>query len=91
MKKSLCGSTAVLALVLVSAMLAPAGAADLSVAPIYKAPPPPAPVTTWTGSYIGVSGGGAWGSAVVRNDNTGSDQTSARRSQRRHYRHYLGI
>lgn len=75
MKKSLCGSTAFLASVLVSAMLAPAGAADLSVAPIYKAPPPPAPVTTWTGSYIGVAGGGAWGSAVVRNDNTGADQT----------------
>ena len=75
MKKSLCGSTAVLALMLVLAMLAPASAADLSVAPIYKAPPLPAPVTTWTGSYIGVSGGGAWGSAVVRNDNTGADQT----------------
>ena len=72
MKKPLCASTAILALVLASALLAPAGAADLSVAPIYKAPR--SPVATWTGSYIGVSGGGAWGSAVVRNDVTGADQ-----------------
>jgi outer membrane immunogenic protein len=55
-------------------MLAPAVAADLSIAPIYKAPPAP-PVATWSGSYLGVSGGGAWGNAVVRNDLTGADQT----------------
>ena len=73
MKKSLCASTAALALVLASAMLAPAGAADLSVAPIYKSPM--APVTTWTGSYVGISGGGTWGNAVVRNDTIGADQT----------------
>jgi outer membrane immunogenic protein len=73
MKKSLCASTASLALVLASAMLTPAVSADLSVAPIYKAPA--APVTTWTGSYLGVSGGGTWGSAVVHNDTTGADQT----------------
>jgi outer membrane immunogenic protein len=58
---------------LASAMLTSGVAADLSIAPIYKAPPPP--FTTWTGSYLGVSGGGAWGSAVVRNDLTGADQT----------------
>ena len=40
-EKVLCASTAALALVLASAWLAPAVAADLSVAPIYKAPPPP--------------------------------------------------
>jgi outer membrane immunogenic protein len=73
MSRLLCASTAIWALVLASAPLAPAVAADLSVAPIYKAPP--APVTTWTGSYIGVSGGGTWGSANVRNDVTGVDQT----------------
>ncbi len=55
-------------------MLTPAAAADLSIAPIYKAPLP-APVTTWSGSYLGVSGGGAWGKAVVRNELTGADQT----------------
>src|SRR4051794_810656 len=74
MTKRLCASTASLALALASAMLAPAVAADLSIAPIYKAPPAP-PVATWSGSYLGVSGGGAWGNAVVRNDLTGADQT----------------
>lgn len=73
MRNKLCGSTAVLAFLLASAWLAPASAADLSVAPMYKAPP--APVATWTGSYIGVSGGGAWGSATVHNNITGVDQT----------------
>jgi outer membrane immunogenic protein len=71
MERLLCASTAALALA--SAMPAAAVAADLSVAPIYKAPP--APVNTWTGSYVGVSGGGAWGSAVVSNAPTGVDQT----------------
>jgi outer membrane immunogenic protein len=73
MKKLLCASTASLALVLASAVLTPADAADLSIAPIYRAPP--TPVATWTGSYVGISGGGAWGSAVVRNEITGADQT----------------
>jgi outer membrane immunogenic protein len=54
-------------------LLEPAFAADLSVAPIYKAPP--APVANWTGAYIGVAGGGTWGSAVVHNGATGVDQT----------------
>jgi len=53
-------------------MLAPALAADLSIAPIYSAP---SAVASWAGSYVGVSGGGAWGSAVVRNNATGADQT----------------
>jgi len=73
MRNRLCASTAILALVLASALSAPAAAADLSVAPIYKAPP--APVTAWTGSYIGVSGGGAWGTATVNNTLTGIDQS----------------
>jgi outer membrane immunogenic protein len=38
----------------------PAGAADLSVAPAYKAPAP-APGYNWTGFYLGVNGGYAWG------------------------------
>jgi outer membrane immunogenic protein len=39
-----------------------AGAADLSVAPLYKAPP--SEVTqayNWTGFYLGINGGGGWG------------------------------
>jgi outer membrane immunogenic protein len=67
MKKWLLGSGAVLAL------LVSASAADLSVAPIYKAPP--SPVTSWTGSYIGLSGGGAWGHAKVTDDATNRDRT----------------
>src|SRR3982074_871186 len=72
MKNLLCASTAALGLLLAWAVLPPAAAADLSVAPMYKSPP--APVATWTGSYIGVSGGGAWGNAVVHNNATGLDQ-----------------
>jgi len=68
----LCAATASLAFVLASPMCTPVLAADLGVAPIYR---PPAPVANWTGSYIGISGGGAWGNAVVHNDFIGGDQT----------------
>jgi outer membrane immunogenic protein len=71
MSKALCASTVTLAWLLAAAPLAPGYATDLGVAPIYQSP---APVTNWTGSYFGVSGGGAWGSAVVRHDVTGVDQ-----------------
>src|SRR6266851_7943505 len=67
----LSAAAASLAFVLASPMRTPVLAADLGVAPIYR---PPAPVAHWTGSYIGISGGGAWGNAEVRNDFTG-DQT----------------
>jgi outer membrane immunogenic protein len=41
---------------------APAGAADLSVAPLYKAPPAvAAPANNWSGFYLGINGGGGWG------------------------------
>jgi len=66
--QAICAVTASLAFVAGS----PARAADLGVAPIYR---PYAPVATWTGSYIGISGGGLWGSSVVHNDLTGADQT----------------
>jgi outer membrane immunogenic protein len=37
-------------------------AADLSLAPLYKAPPAPVPQTfNWTGFYLGANGGGGWG------------------------------
>jgi outer membrane immunogenic protein len=39
-----------------------ASAADLSVAPLYKAPPAAvAQVYNWTGFYLGINGGGGWG------------------------------
>ncbi len=68
MRKVLCGSMAALAF-----MAAPAVAADLSVVPIYKALP--AAPTNWTGAYIGLSGGGVWGTAKVYSGTTGRDET----------------
>jgi outer membrane immunogenic protein len=47
-----------------------ANAADLGQ-PVYKAPPPPAPVYSWTGCYLGVQGGGGTMS------DTWADQTGA--------------
>jgi outer membrane immunogenic protein len=37
----------------------PALAADMA-APVYKAPPPVAPVWSWTGFYVGLNGGYGW-------------------------------
>lgn len=53
MKKILLGAVALIALA------APASAADLATRPYTKAPPPTvAPVYDWSGSYIGINGGG---------------------------------
>jgi outer membrane immunogenic protein len=42
----------------------PARAADLSVAPLYKAPPVvAAPAYNWSGFYLGLNGGGGWGTS----------------------------
>jgi outer membrane immunogenic protein len=63
------------ALVLALVAVAPAQAADLSVAPIYKAPPMVAPPQyNWSGFYLGVNGGGAWGTSNW--DTIGSFNTS---------------
>jgi outer membrane immunogenic protein len=70
-RQATCAATASLAFVLASPIRTPVLAADLGVAPIYR---PFAPVANWTGSYIGISGGGTWGSSDVHNDFTG-DQT----------------
>jgi outer membrane immunogenic protein len=58
MKKVLAGCLALGVLV-----LAPrAHAADLSLAPLYKAPPSEmAQAYNWTGFYLGLNGGGGWG------------------------------
>jgi outer membrane immunogenic protein len=64
MHKVLCASIAALA-----AMLAPAFAADLSVAPIYNAPSSQA--ETWGGAYSARFGSGVWGQAKTQDGTTG--------------------
>ena len=57
-KTIVAGCFAVAALVAAQSAIA----ADLSVAPLYKAPPPAlAPAYNWSGFYLGVNGGGGWG------------------------------
>ena len=46
-------------------------AADLSLAPLYKAPPAPAPAYDWSGFYAGVNGGGGWGHSWWNANTTG--------------------
>lgn len=53
MRKTLTGSIALIAFASAGA----AGAADLPV----KAPPIPVAAYSWTGCYVGIQGGGAWG------------------------------
>ena len=55
MKKTLLAGVALIALLGTSA-----GAADLA-RPVYKAAPPPAPIWSWSGFYIGGHVGAAWG------------------------------
>jgi outer membrane immunogenic protein len=60
--------------VALAGLVGPAAAADLS-RPIYtKAPPMAAPYYNWTGFYLGINGGGGWGSSSW--DSTGSFDTS---------------
>lgn len=46
-------------------------AADLSLAPLYKAPPAPAPAYNWSGFYAGLNGGGGWGNSWWSANSTG--------------------
>jgi outer membrane immunogenic protein len=69
MKKIMLGAVALVAL----SLSAPASAADLAARPYVKAPPPPEPIYTWTGFYIGANVGWGW----ARNRYTGAtDGTS---------------
>jgi len=46
-----------------------AHAADLSLAPLYKAPPAPtSPAYNWSGFYLGINGGGGWGDSHWQGD-----------------------
>jgi outer membrane immunogenic protein len=63
MKNHTVGVSLVSALALLG-LAGAAQAADLSVAPLYKAPPQvAAPVYNWSGFYIGGNAGGAWGAS----------------------------
>ena len=48
-------------------------AADLSLAPLYKAPPPAqvSQAYNWTGFYFGANGGGGWGHSNWSTNATG--------------------
>lgn len=61
MKKT---SIALLAAASLLAITQVASAADMS-RPVYKAPPPAAPVWSWTGFYIGAHLGGSWSDETV--------------------------
>jgi outer membrane immunogenic protein len=61
MKRILLASVGVLAL---AGLVGTASAADLSrQAPVYKAPVYAPPMYNWTGLYVGLNGGGGWGTA----------------------------
>jgi outer membrane immunogenic protein len=61
MKKLMLGSAALVALLAAGSAMA----ADLSrPEPVYKAPPPP-PIFSWTGFYIGGNLGGAWANTTI--------------------------
>jgi outer membrane immunogenic protein len=51
------------AVVLGLAVAGSAGAADLSVTPLYKAQLPVATAYNWSGLYVGLNGGGGWGTS----------------------------
>ena len=61
MKKT---SLALLAAASLFALSQTASAADMS-RPVYKAAPPPAPVWSWTGFYLGAHLGGSWSEATA--------------------------
>ena len=68
MKRALAASFVLAALVTAQG----AAAADLSLAPLYKAPPAPVALPyDWSGFYLGINGGGGWGRSNWSANNTG--------------------
>ena len=68
-----------------------AAAADLSLAPLYKAPPAEvAPVYNWTGFYLGANGGGGWGHSFWNTNTTGIDLSGGQAGGTLGYNRQLG-
>jgi outer membrane immunogenic protein len=75
MKKLVAGCFAAGALVTAQC----ATAADLSVAPLYRAPPAQvvSPAYNWSGFYLGANGGGGWGHSWWQANSTGINLSGA--------------
>jgi outer membrane immunogenic protein len=68
-----------------------ADAADLSLAPLYKAPPPEvAPIYNWTGFYLGANGGGGWGHSFWNANATGINPSGGQAGGTLGYNRQLG-
>ena len=68
-----------------------AAAADLSLAPLYKAPPADvAPVYNWTGFYLGANGGGGWGHSFWNANTTGINLSGGQAGGTLGYNRQLG-
>jgi outer membrane immunogenic protein len=68
-----------------------AAAADLSLAPLYKAPPmPAAQVYNWTGFYVGANAGGGWGHSHWDANTTGMHMSGAQVGGTAGYNYQIG-
>jgi outer membrane immunogenic protein len=68
-----------------------ADAADLSLAPLYKAPPAEvAPIYNWTGFYLGANGGGGWGHSFWNANTTGINPSGGQAGGTLGYNRQLG-
>ncbi len=87
MKRILAGCFAVSALMIAQC----AAAADLSLAPLYKAPPAAPPqIYDWTGFYLGANGGGGWGNSTWSANGTGINLSGAQAGGTVGYNKQLG-
>ena len=87
MKRIVAGCLAVGALVTAHCAVA----ADLSLAPLYKAPPvqPPQPYD-WSGFYFGANGGGGWGHSWWNSNTTGINLAGAQAGGTAGYNFQIG-
>jgi outer membrane immunogenic protein len=68
-----------------------AAAADLSLAPLYKAPPAEQPPPfDWSGFYFGVNGGGGWGHSWWNSNATGMNLSGGQAGGTAGYNYQIG-